>query len=209
MASRASKETRTGGEGKKNEGKVGSMVSIHAYRGILPRLAEEVFIAPGAWVIGDVTIGRRSSVWFNTVVRGDETYIRIGEETNIQDNSTLHVTGDKYPLEIGNRVTIGHRAIVHGCIVEDECLIGMGAIVMDGARVGHGSLVAAGSVITSESVIPPESIVMGIPAKVIKSVTESERQRMDRSIANYLHLSREYLNPLPVAGEVRVKGFLG
>lgn len=186
-----------------------NMLSIQAYRGILPKVSDEVFIAPGAWVIGDVTIASRSSIWFNTVVRGDEHYIRIGEETNIQDNSTLHVTGGKYPLEIGNRVTIGHRAIVHGCIVEDDCLIGMGAIIMDGAKIGRGSLIAAGSVVTSGSIIPPESIVMGTPARVAKPVTERERQRMDRSVANYLHLSHDYLHPPPIEDEVRVKGFLG
>ncbi len=185
------------------------MLNILPYNGILPKISPDVFLAPGAWVIGDVTIGTRSSVWFNTVVRGDEHYIRIGEESNIQDNSTLHVTGGKYPLEVGNRVTIGHRAIVHGCVVEDDCLIGMGAIIMDGARIGYGSLVAAGSVVTSGLVIPPESIVMGMPAKVVKAVTDAERQRMQRSVANYLHLSGDYLNPTAVREEVRVKGFLG
>lgn len=185
------------------------MVNILPYKGVVPKVSDGVFIAPGAWVIGDVTIGRRSSIWFNTVVRGDEHYIRIGNETNIQDNCTLHVTGGKYFLEIGDRVTIGHRAIVHGCIVEDDCLIGMGAIIMDGAKIGRGSLVAAGSVITMGMVIPPESIVMGVPAKVVKEVTDNERQRMNRSISNYLHLSKDY-SALPAeAEEVRVKGFLG
>jgi len=185
------------------------MLSILPFNGILPKLAEGVFLAPGAWVIGDVTIGEKSSVWFNTVVRGDEHYIRIGEETNIQDNSTLHVTGGKYPLELGSRVTVGHRVVIHGCVVEDDCLIGMGAIVMDGARVGRGSIVAAGSVVTSGLVIPPESVVMGIPAKVVKQATDAELQRIHRSVANYLHLSAEYLNPAAVPEEVRVKGFLG
>jgi gamma-carbonic anhydrase len=185
------------------------MVNILPYNNIYPKLEENVFIAPGAWVIGDVIIGKKSSIWFNTVVRGDEHYIRIGSETNVQDHAMLHGTPDEFPLEIGSRVTIGHGAIVHGCIVEDECMIGMGAIVMDGARIGKGSLVAAGSLVTQGLVVPPGSLVMGSPAKVIKTLTEAEQKRMLRSVTNYLTLISEYLEASPDQDLRKVKGFLG
>lgn len=165
------------------------------YRGVLPVLGKEVFVAPGAWIIGDVTIGDRSSIWFNTVVRGDVHYIRIGSETNVQDNSTLHVTEGKSPLEMGSRITVGHRAIVHGCVIEDDCLVGMGAVVMDGARIGRGSLVAAGAIVTPGSIIPPESLVMGVPGVVCRPVNESERRLIRESALNYLRLALTYLQP--------------
>jgi len=148
------------------------MLNILPYNGILPKMSDGVFLAPGAWVIGDVTIGTRSSIWFNTVVRGDEHYIRIGEETNIQDNSTLHVTGGKYPLEIGSRVTIGHRAIVHGCVVEDDCLIGMGAIIMDGAVVQSNSIIAAGAVVKEGTIVGSGTVWAGVPAQKVKDIDE-------------------------------------
>jgi len=184
-------------------------VNIVPYRNIYPKIEEDVFIAPSAWVIGDVVIGTRSSVWFHTVVRGDEHYIRIGSETNVQDHAMLHGTPTEFPLEIGDRVTIGHGAIVHGCVIEDECMIGMGAIVMDGAKVGRGSLIAAGSLVIQGLVIPPGSLVMGSPAKVIKTLSEAEQQRMLKSVTNYLHLISEYLNAPAVHDAKKVKGFLG
>lgn len=182
-------------------------MNILPYRDIFPKLGAGVFIAPGAWVIGDVEIGANSSIWFNSVVRGDEHYIRIGSDTNVQDNCSLHVTEGQYYLEIGNRVSIGHRAVVHGCIVEDDCLIGMGAIILDGAKIGRGSVIAAGSVITQGFVVPPQSVVMGIPAKVIKSVSELERQRLNATLSHYHQLVAEYLSPTEDAKTV--KGFLG
>lgn len=185
------------------------MTGVLPYREIYPKLGEEVFVAPGAWVIGDVVIGDRSSIWFNTVVRGDVHYIRIGSETNVQDNSILHVTEGRFPLEIGNRVTIGHRAIVHGCVVEDDCLIGMGAIILDGARIGRGSLVAAGSLVAPGTDIPPDSLVMGVPATMKKTVGEAERDLIRSSKEHYLQLSIDYLNPLLLNEKKTVKGFLG
>lgn len=183
-------------------------MSIVPYNGILPRFEEDVFIAPGAWVIGDVIMGARSSVWYNSVVRGDENIVRIGSETNIQDNCTLHVTLDRFPLSIGNRVTVGHRAIVHGCTVEDDCLIGMGAVILDGAKIGTGSLIAAGAVVTPGSVVPPASLVMGVPGVVKRSINEAERQMIEDSVAHYLQLASEYLHPAPIDHQ-RIKGFLG
>jgi carbonic anhydrase/acetyltransferase-like protein (isoleucine patch superfamily) len=144
-------------------------------------------------VIGDVMIGRKSSVWFNTLIRGDVHFIRIGSETNIQDNSTLHVTEGKFPIHMGDRITVGHRAIVHGCKIEDECLIGMGAIIMDGAHIGGGSLVGAGAVVTPGTVIPPESVVLGFPAQVVKKVGDGERRLIEDSCRHYLDLAHQYL----------------
>ncbi|NSW86331.1 MAG: gamma carbonic anhydrase family protein [Syntrophobacteraceae bacterium] len=183
-------------------------MSVLPYKDIMPKIGERVYIAPGAWVIGDVVIGDRSSIWFNTVVRADVHYIRIGSETNIQDNCSLHVTAPAFFLEIGNRVTVGHRAIVHGCVVEDDCLIGMGAIIMDGARIGRSSIVAAGAVVTPGSVVPPESIVVGSPAAVKKNITEDERRRMQHSFSHYLDLASDYLDPRPIHDATRVKGFI-
>lgn len=184
------------------------MVNVLPYRAIFPKLAEDVYIAPGAWVIGDVEIGARTSVWFNTVIRGDMHYIRIGSETNIQDNSTLHVTAEHFPLMIGNRVTIGHGAIVHGCTVEDDCLIGMGAVVMDGARIGRGSVVAAGALVPPGHVVPPDSLVMGSPAKVHKTVEPAERELIRLSALHYVDLGAEYLKPWDQDQAPRVRGFL-
>lgn len=187
----------------------GKMTSVLPYKGVFPKIHESVFIAPGAWVIGDVEIGEGSSIWFNTVVRGDEHYIRIGTQTNVQDNCTLHVTGEKFFLEIGSRVTIGHRAVVHGCVIEDDCLIGMGATILDGARIGKGSLVAAGSVVTPGTVVPPGSLVMGAPAKVKKEMSEEEMALVRYAGEHYVHLAEEYRNPSAGRDHRKVMGFLG
>lgn len=181
-------------------------MGVLPFKDKLPKLGENVFIAPGAWVIGDVVIGDRSSIWFNTIVRGDVHYVRIGSETNIQDNCTLHVTEGKFPLEMGDRITVGHRAIVHGCVVDDDCLIGMGATILDGAKIGKGSLVGAGSVVTPGFIVPPESLVMGVPATVRRKISEVESQLIRESVLHYLQLSAAYLNPDPTR---KIKGFLG
>lgn len=166
---------------------------IHAYRGITPRLDESVFVAPGAHIVGDVTIGRDSSVWFNTVIRGDVHYIRIGERTNIQDGCVLHVTSGVYPLVLGSNITVGHGAILHGCTIEDECMIGMGAIVLDNARIGAGCLIAAGSLVRENSQVPPGSLVAGVPATVKRPLTGSERQGLARGAENYVRYVRTYM----------------
>lgn len=182
-------------------------MGVLPYRNVMPRLAEDVFVAPGAWVIGNVEIAARSSVWFNTVVRGDVHTIRIGSETNIQDNCSLHVTEPDFPLEIGNRVTVGHRAIVHGCVVEDDCLIGMGVIILDGAKIGRGSVIAAGALITPGFVVPPKSLVMGSPAQVKRPITDEEFQRAQKSYFHYIDLASDYREPGREG--IRIKGFLG
>ena len=162
------------------------------YRGIKPKVHESVFIADGAKIIGDVEIGSGSSVWYNTVIRGDVNTIRIGERTNIQDNSVLHVTHKKYPLVIGSNVTIGHGAVVHACTVKDYCLIGMGAIVMDHATVGPYAFVAAGSVVLEQFEVPEGTLVAGVPARVRRKLTEEEKRMLEQSAQNYVEYVKTY-----------------
>jgi carbonic anhydrase/acetyltransferase-like protein (isoleucine patch superfamily) len=168
-------------------------MSILAYRDSLPRVGEDVFIAPGACVIGDVVIGERSSIWFNTVVRGDVHYIRIGSFTNVQDNSVLHPTSRLFPVNIGDRVLIGHSVVLHGCTIEDECFIGIGSIILDGCKVGKGSVVAAGSVLPPGFEVPPESVVMGSPARIKKKTGNNELAMIERGWVRYTELAVEYL----------------
>jgi len=168
---------------------------LKPYKGIMPKLGKGVFIEESAQVIGDVAIGADSSVWFNAVVRGDVHYIKIGDRTNVQDNSTLHVTKDTYPLVIGNDITIGHNVILHGCTVKDRCLIGMGAIVLDNAEIGEDSIVGAGALVTEGMKVPPGSLVLGIPARVARSLRPDEKARILKSAQNYIEYSRNYTAP--------------
>ncbi len=164
---------------------------IVKYNNTKPTIVDEsVFIAEGAKVIGNVTLKQNSNIWFNAVLRGDDCNITIGENTNIQDNCTVHVDHDT-PTIIGNNVTVGHNAIIHGCVVEDNCLIGMGATILDGAVIGAGSIVGANSLVTGKTVIPPNSLVLGSPAKVVKeiSVVENNINHAKR----YVSLSKEYM----------------
>ena len=170
---------------------------IRPFRGVLPRIAPSAYIDPSAQVVGDIEIGERSSVWLNVSMRGDVNYIRIGSETSIQDNTVLHVERDAYPLLIGNRVTVGHSAVLHGCIVEDRVLIGIGAIVLNGARIGEGSVIAAGALVTERTQIPPHSLVMGSPAKVKREVTPEERTRFDTNCNNYIEMTAIYKEQQP------------
>ncbi len=165
---------------------------ILPYRGIRPKLHGSVFVAEGAQIIGDVEIGRDSSVWFNTVVRGDVHYIRIGDRTNIQDNSILHVTHDKYPLVIGSEVTVGHGTILHAATIKDRCLIGMGAKVLDNASVGPYALVAAGSLVLEHFVVPEGTLVAGVPARVKRMLTDEERRQIVQSAQNYVDYVKSY-----------------
>src|SRR3972149_10236067 len=147
---------------------------LKQYKGKWPKLGEGVFIEDSAQVIGDVEIGVNSSVWFNAVVRGDVHFIRIGDRTNVQDNSTLHVTKDTYPLIIGSDITIGHNVVLHGCTVKDRCLIGMGAIVLDNAEIGEDSIIGAATLVTENAKIPPRSLVLGSPGKVVRQLKDEE-----------------------------------
>lgn len=149
------------------------------------------FVAPGAIVVGDVRLSARCSVWFHAVLRGDSDVIRIDEDTNLQDQCMVHVD-EGQPALIGKRVTVGHRAILHGCVVEDDCLIGMGAIVLSGARVGGGSLVAAGALVREGQVIPPGSLVLGAPGRVAGPVAEAHREAIRRGALHYAELARSY-----------------
>lgn len=165
---------------------------IRPFRGVMPRIADSAYIHESAQVVGDIEIGERSSVWLNVSMRGDVNYIRIGNETSIQDNTVLHVERDTYPLIIGNRVTVGHSAVLHGCVVEDRVLIGIGAIVLNGARIGTGSVIAAGALVTERTEIPPNSLVMGSPAKVKREVSAEERARFDVNCNNYIEMTAIY-----------------
>jgi len=160
---------------------------IRPYKGVLPRLHESVFVDVSAQVIGDVVMGEESSVWMNAVVRGDVHWIRIGRRSNIQDNTVVHVQNGTHPTTIGDEVTIGHAAIVHGCTIGHRVLVGMGAILLNGSTVGDDSIVAAGSLLTEESVFPPRSLIMGSPAKVKRPLT-------DREVAMILEFSDRYVN---------------
>lgn len=144
---------------------------IIEYQGILPTRDKHTFIAEGAQVIGMVKMAEYSSIWFNTVARGDVNKIEIGKYSNIQDNSVVHVADDCAAI-IGDFVTVGHGAIIHGCTIEDHCLIGMGAIVLNHAVIGRGSIVAAGAVVKERMVVPPNTLVAGVPAKIVKTFTD-------------------------------------
>ncbi len=149
------------------------------------------YVAQGAVVLGDVEIGKDSSIWFNSVLRGDTDRITIGEATNIQDLSMIHADPGT-PCVIGNRVTVGHRVILHGCIVEDDCLIGMGAIVLNGARIGRGSLIGAAALVLEGTVVPPESLVLGFPAKVVRQVDDTTRARIEHAWIHYVEKARSH-----------------
>lgn len=166
---------------------------IRTFQGIKPKIAESVFIEATAVVIGDVVIGEDCSVWFNSVIRGDVNYIRLGDRTNVQDLCMLHVTHDTAPLVIGNDVTIGHNVVLHGCTIKDRVLIGMGAIIMDGAVIGEDCVVGAGALVTEGTIVPPKSLILGSPAKVKRPVTAKELAWIKESAQNYIKYARQYL----------------
>ena len=153
-----------------------------------PTLADDVFIAPGATVVGDVRLGSRSSVWYGCVLRGDINFIQIGEGTNVQDGSIVHLDDD-YPAVVGDYVTIGHAAVIHACIVEDECLIGMNATILDGAVVGRRSIVGAGSLVLQGMKIPSGSLVAGVPAKVKRLLSEEEQDALKPWAEKYVAIA--------------------
>ncbi|MFP4330644.1 MAG: gamma carbonic anhydrase family protein [Spirochaetaceae bacterium] len=169
-----------------------SNVSILPYGGKRAEIDPTVFLADGVRIVGEVSIGPESSIWYNSVIRGDVHYVRIGRATNIQDLSMLHVTHDTHPLEIGDEVTVGHKAILHGCTVESRCLIGMGAVVLDGAVVEEGAMVAAGAVVPPGMRVATGTLVAGVPAKVIRELSLSEKESFLPSAERYLHYAREH-----------------
>jgi len=158
-----------------------------------PVFGKRVHIAPTATIIGDVTTGDDVSFWYGVVARGDVNWIRIGTGTNIQDGGKLHVTTDRFPLEIGDRVSVGHGAIVHGCTIAHDCLIGIGAKVLDGAVIGSGSIVAAGALVPEGAKIPDGHLALGVPARVVRPVSEEETQRILHTAEHYIKLKNVYL----------------
>ncbi|MDF2815510.1 MAG: acetyltransferase [Paenibacillus sp.] len=163
----------------------------HPYNQILPYVHPSVFTAAGVQLIGDVHVEEECSLWYNTVLRGDLAPIRIGARTNIQDGCIGHVNTNQ-PLIVESEVSVGHGAIIHGCVVGRGTLIGMGAIVLNGANIGEYALIGAGSLVTENKVIPPYTLSLGSPAKVIRELTEQDLQRMKRTMESYVHKGREY-----------------
>ncbi|HEX7137622.1 MAG TPA: gamma carbonic anhydrase family protein [Vicinamibacterales bacterium] len=166
---------------------------LRPYRGTAPRVHPSAFIDESAQVIGDVEIGEESSVWMCAVLRGDVHSIRVGRRTNIQDGTVVHVMTGTHATQIGDKVTIGHGAIVHGCTIEDHCLIGMGAILLDGVQVGSGSIVAAGTLLVEGMKVPPRSLVMGSPGKVRRLLTQAEVANILAYADHYVQYRLDYM----------------
>lgn len=166
------------------------MPVILPVEGVYPQIPDSCFVAPNATIVGDVQMGADCSIWFNAVVRGDVNKIRMGNKVNIQDGACIHCTYQKTETLLGNNVSVGHNAIVHGCSIEDNVLIGMGAIVMDNAHIGNGSIIAAGAVVLEGTIVPPGSIFAGVPAKKVKDVSpELLKGEVERIANNYLKYS--------------------
>ena len=169
---------------------------IRPFGGVRPQIPTSAYVDVSAQVIGDVHIGEQSSVWCNAVLRGDMYYIRIGNRTNVQDNSVIHTRTASHPTVLEDEVTVGHSVTLHGCYIERGSLIGIGSIVLDDARVGTQSLVAAGSLISPATVIPPRSLVMGIPARVKRPLTDEEVTSLDGFWMNYVKFTKLYLEEI-------------
>jgi len=167
---------------------------IKFFQNLHPKIHESAYVTDDAIVIGDVEIGAESSVWFGSILRGDVNHIRIGERTNIQDGTIIHVSSKTHPTVLEDEVTLGHRVTLHGCHIETGCLIGIGSIILDGVRVGKNSLVAAGSLLTPNTQIPPRVLVMGSPARVKRELSDDEVLDLERFWRNYVSLSRIYRN---------------
>jgi carbonic anhydrase/acetyltransferase-like protein (isoleucine patch superfamily) len=166
---------------------------IRTYQGHTPTIPDTCYVDVSAQIIGDVVLGEHASVWMNAVVRGDVHSIRVGAHSNVQDCAVLHGMRYLYPVIVGEYVTIGHNATVHGCVVEDCCLVGMGATIMNNARVGEGSIIAAGALIPEGMVIPPRSLVTGVPGKIRRELTSDDRDEILKYARNYLDYTKIYL----------------
>ncbi len=166
---------------------------IRSYKGITPTIPASCYVDESAQVIGDVVLGENASIWMNAVVRGDVHSIRIGANSNIQDCSVLHGMLNKWPVVLGDWVTVGHSVVLHGCVIEDRCLIGMGVIVLNGAKIGAGSILAAGTLIPEGMVVEPGSLIMGVPGKLRKKLGEEDQETILRYGRNYLGYKDQYL----------------
>ena len=160
-------------------------IKLFPYKNLYPKIHQSVFLASGVKIVGDVEIDKNSSIWYNVVIRGDVHFVKIGEMTNIQDLSMLHVTNGRYPLNIGNKVTVGHSVKLHGCTLKDLCLVGIGAIVLDGAIVEENSMVAAGAVVKPNFIVPSGKLVAGVPARVVRDLTTDEIEDLEKSAFRY------------------------
>lgn len=165
---------------------------IKTFQGKAPKIPKSCYISETSDIIGNVSLGENVNVWFGTVIRGDMNYITVGKRTNIQDNCSVHVTTETAPTIIGENVTIGHNAIIHGCKIEDNCLIGMGSIIMDNAQIGEGSIIGAGTVITENTVITPRSLCLGIPGKIVRKTTDKEFTEILNRAEHYVQFSKKY-----------------
>src|SRR5438105_701426 len=174
---------------------------IRSYQGKRPQVPDSAYVDESAHLIGDVTLGENSSIWMNAVLRGDVHSIRIGANSNVQDCSVLHGMLGKYPVIIGDWVTIGHSVTLHGCVVEDVCLIGMGSVILNNARIGAGSIIAAGTVIPENTVVPPRTLWMGVPGKQRKELNDLDQEGILRYARNYLGYKEQYKKEL--AGDER------
>ncbi len=165
---------------------------LRPYQGIMPTIHPTVFVDESAQVVGNVTIGRDSSIWHNAVLRGDVNTIQIGERSNIQDGVVVHGTFRKYSVVIGNDVSIGHNAVVHGCTIHANCLIGIGAIILDNATIGENCTIGAGTLVTEGMVIAPGSLVLGVPGRITRQLTEHEIQELHERAARYVMYKNAY-----------------
>jgi carbonic anhydrase/acetyltransferase-like protein (isoleucine patch superfamily) len=167
---------------------------IRSYQGRLPQIPASCYIDPSAQLIGDVTLGEHSSVWMNAVLRGDVHFIRVGANSNVQDCAVLHGQRNLYPVIVGDWVTIGHNATVHGCVVEDAVLVGIGSVILNGCRIGEGSIIAAGAVVPEGTVVPPRTLWAGVPAKLRRELGDQDRALILQYAQNYLDYTEIYLN---------------
>ena len=176
---------------------ISSCATVRPFGHLVPRVGDRVVIMAGVRVVGDVTLANGVSLWYNTVIRGDVHWVRIGKDTNIQDNSVLHVTHDAFPLSVGQRVTVGHAARLHGCTIEDETLVGIAATVLDGAVIRRHAMVAAGAVVPPGMEVESETLVAGVPAKVIRRLREDEIRNFAESAARYREYALRHAAEMP------------
>jgi len=170
---------------------------LRSYQGHSPSIPASCYVDPSAQIIGDVVLGERSSVWMNAVLRGDVNFIRVGSNSNVQDCSVLHGQRNLYPVIVGDWVTIGHNATVHGCVVEDMCVIGMGSRVLNDCHIGEGCIIAAGSVVPEHTVVPPRTLWAGVPAKLRRDISDKDRELIREYAQNYLDYVEIYLKNPP------------